>query len=174
LNAIRSLVLAGMLAPSTFAATVQAAEPLVLHAGKAAISIEVPAGWKVRTFEKRRISGADPLVELAPSNVSALDTPFRIWLVYYKFRESLDARVRWMVARPRWEASENFADLPTVDGLPEWKLSEARGSVLNSYVPLGSDVVVVVSLRAQGSGRYDEGKAVFLNVLKSYKEVGNP
>ncbi len=172
MNAMRSLALAGMLATSTFAATVQASGPLVLHAGKLTISIEVPAGWKVRTLESH-ISGAYPLVELTPSNVRALETPFRIWLVYYKSREPLDARMRWMVAKPRWEASDNFTDLPKIEGLPEWKLTEARGSVLNAYVPLGSDVAVVVSLRAQGSGRYDEGKEVLLSVLKSYKELGN-
>jgi hypothetical protein len=131
MNAMRSFVLAGMLAASNMAATVQASEPLVLHAGKAAFSIEVPSGWKVRTLE-RRTSG-----------------------------------------RVRWEASENFTDLPKVDGLPEWQLTEAPRSVSNAYVPLGSDVVVV-SLRAQGCGRCDEGKTVLLKVLKSYREVGNP
>jgi len=165
MNAMRCLVLAGVLATSVFAATVQASEPLVLHAGNAAISIEVPAGLKVRALE-RRISSAYPLVELTPSNVSALETPFRIQLVYYKSRIPMAARVRW-------EATEKFTDLPRVEGLPEWQLTEAPGSVLNAYVPLGSDVVVV-SLRAQGCGRCDEGKSVLLNVLKSYREVGNP
>src|SRR5262245_57960419 len=126
---LRNLALAGMLATSTLAATAQASEPLVLHAGKAAISLEVPAGWKARTLEGHR-SGSSPLVELTPANVGALETPFRIWLVYYTFRKPLDARVSWRVARTRWEASDNFTDLPRVDGLPEWQLTEAPGSVL--------------------------------------------
>ena len=91
MNAMRSLVLAGLLSISTLAATVRASEPLLLHAGKAAISIEVPAGWKVRTLEQRR-ANAYPLVELTPANVGALDTPFRIWLFYYKARPPVAAR----------------------------------------------------------------------------------
>jgi hypothetical protein len=170
MNAIRNLVLAGMLVASNPAATMQASEPLLLHAGKATASIEVPAGWKVRTLEGR-MSGSYPLVELTPASVSALDTPFLITIVYYKSREPIDPRMRWVVARARWEISEKFTDRGKVAGTRDWQLTEASGSVLNAYIPLGDDVAVV-SLRAQGSGRYDEGKAVLLNILKSYKEVG--
>jgi hypothetical protein len=164
MNAMRSFVLAGMLAASNTVATVQASEPLVLHAGKAAISIEVPSGWKVRTLE-RRISGAEPLVELTQAGVSALDAPFRIQLVYYKSQVPV-------VARERWEASVKLTNRRTNFDLPEWLLTEAPGSAINAYVPLGSDVVVV-SLKDLGSGRYDEGKAALLSVIQSYKEVGD-
>jgi hypothetical protein len=172
MNAIRNLVLVGMLVVSNPAATMQGSDPLLLHASKEVASIEVPTGWKARTLEGR-MSGSYPLVELTPANVSALETPYRITIVYYKPWEPIDAKMRWLVARGGWEKSEKLTDLGKIDGTRDWQLTEALGSVLNAYISLGDDVVVV-SLRAQGSGRYDEGKAVLLNMLKSYKEAETP
>jgi hypothetical protein len=169
----KSLVLALLLAASGVALPAESDRALQGRGRSSSFQIDVPRGWEVKWTAgtdkspdqalQVRVFTMAPLISSAKSH--------SITGFFYMDMVPITARLRWEKLWPGLST-----ELPRVDGLPGWALSEVEElRTLTAYTQFGNDVLLV-HLSAPNAELYTQGKQELIEMLKSYKErvAGNP